>query len=125
MKSFALVGNPNCGKTTLTLDLIANYQKLEDAKTVMYVDYEYFQQLYAGKSGNDPLDPNTLYVKTDSEETTKIINEYLASTGKYNGSIEDQLAGMFSSMTKTNFPTLQKYKIKSENQVRFPLFTIL
>ena len=67
--------------------------------TVMYVDYEYFQQLYAGKSGNDPLDPNTLYVKTDSEETTKIINEYLASTGKYNGSIEDQLAGMFSSMT--------------------------
>lgn len=67
--------------------------------TVMYVDYEYFQQLYAGKSGNDPLDPNTIYIKTDSEETTKIINDYLASTGKYSGSIEDQLAGMFASMT--------------------------
>lgn len=76
--------------------IMANYM-------VVYVDYDYFQSMFVSNENTDhnPLAPNVLYIKTDSKQTSDLINEYLTQTGKYRGSIEDQLAGMFSSMSST------------------------
>ncbi len=70
---------------------------------VMYVDYDYFQTLFSSQqeTGGKELDPNSLYIKTPSEAVTNAINQYLASTSAYTGSIEDQLAGMFDNMSST------------------------
>lgn len=49
-----IFGPDNCGKSTLTLDLISNYQKLDDSKTVLYVDYEKtFDAVWAKTMGVD------------------------------------------------------------------------
>lgn len=67
---------------------------------VMYVDYDYFQQLFKTENKGNALDPNSIFIKTDSEETTDKINAYLAENHpEYSGSVEDQLAGMFTSMS--------------------------
>ncbi len=80
---------------------------------VMYVDYDFFQEIYgqvAEKQGlNSTLAPNVYYVKTktddisknQAEKITDAINDYLATyeVGKFTGSVEEQLAGMFNSMT--------------------------
>jgi len=68
---------------------------------VLYVDYDYLASIFAEEGVSDSFAPTTYYIKTDSEETTKAINDYLFSTNKYSGSIEDQLEGMFTSMSKT------------------------
>ena len=68
----------------------------------MYIDYDYFQDLYEAEMGEGKhLNPNTYYIETDSEETTKLINAYLAGKEEYSGSVEDTLAGLFSSMSST------------------------
>ena len=66
---------------------------------VVYVDYDYLQYLFEQSGAGDYFAPTTLYIKTPSEDITNSINKYLASTEKYNGSIEDQLAGMFNNMS--------------------------
>ncbi len=66
---------------------------------VMYIDYDYFQYLFAEQNDGKTLSPNVLYVQTDSEEITNAINAYLATTEGYTGSIEEQLANMFTSMS--------------------------
>ncbi len=68
---------------------------------VMYIDYDYFQSLFKNNPNTDgnALSPNSIYIRTDSEETTNLINSYLATTEKYKGSVEEQLAGMFTSMS--------------------------
>lgn len=69
---------------------------------IMYVNYDYLGSLfreYSEAVGN-AFAPNTLYIKTESKEITDAINTYLASTDKYSGSIEEQLANMFNSMSK-------------------------
>ncbi|MBP3630814.1 MAG: FtsX-like permease family protein, partial [Clostridia bacterium] len=67
---------------------------------VMYIDYDYFQTLFKTENSGKALDPNALFIKTDSEETTDKINAYLAENHpEYSGSVEDQLAGMFTSMS--------------------------
>lgn len=68
---------------------------------VMYIDYDYLGTLfhdYSPAVGN-AFAPNVLYIKTPSEKITKAINSYLASTQKYSGSIEEQLANMFMGMS--------------------------
>lgn len=45
--------------------------------------------------------PTTYYIQTPSAIITNEINDYLASTSNYNGSIEEQLAGMFENMSST------------------------
>ncbi len=66
---------------------------------VAYIDYDYLKALFI-ESGNGSLfAPTTIYIETPSEEITKEINSYLSSTDKYSGSIEDQLASMFTSMS--------------------------
>lgn len=69
---------------------------------VMYVDYDYLGTLfhdYSPAVGN-AFAPNVLYIKTPSEKITKAINSYLSSTQKYTGSIEEQLANMFTGMSR-------------------------
>ncbi len=65
---------------------------------VMYVDYDYLQDIYEGWTGTT-LNPNILYIQTSSEEITNAINTYIAAQEGYTGSIEDQLSGVFSSMS--------------------------
>lgn len=102
--AFTYLGNPGEEPTNLTFknETITGIMDTSVMSNflVMYIDYEYFQFLFENNQGYR-LDPNTYYIQTDSEETTKMINNYLSSTGKYKGSIEDQLAGMFSSMSST------------------------
>lgn len=68
---------------------------------IMYIDYDYFQSLFKNNPNTDgnALNPNSIYIRTDSEQTTNMINAYLATTDKYKGSVEEQLAGMFTSMS--------------------------
>ena len=80
-------------KGIMDTSIMANYM-------VVYIDYDFFQEIYHD-SQNKYLKPNTLYIHTDSEETTKLINAYLASSNLYKGSIEDQLAGLFSNLSST------------------------
>lgn len=67
----------------------------------MYIDYDYFQHLCEESVLGRQLNPNTYYIETDSEETTKLINAFLATKEEYSGSVEDTLAGLFSSMSST------------------------
>ena len=67
----------------------------------MYIDYDYFQHLCEESVLRRKLKPNTYYIETDSEETTKLINAFLATKEEYSGSVEDTLAGLFSSMSST------------------------
>lgn len=68
---------------------------------VMYVDYDYLGTLFHeyNEAVGNAFAPNVLYIKTPSEKITKAINSYLASTQKYSGSIEEQLANMFTGMS--------------------------
>ncbi len=66
---------------------------------VAYVDYNYLKSLFTETGNGDLFAPTTIYINTGSEEITNEINAYLAGTGKYSGSIEDQLEGMFTSMS--------------------------
>lgn len=64
---------------------------------VMYIDYDLFKSYYEEKTGTT-LQPNTLYVKTDSKKTSDVINSYLSTLNGYTGSIEESLANMFNEM---------------------------
>lgn len=66
---------------------------------VAYIDYDYLKSLFVGKGNEDSFAPTTIYINTGSEEITDEINAYIASTGKYSGSIEDTLAGLFTSLS--------------------------
>lgn len=66
---------------------------------VVYIDYDYLAHIFETKSVT--LLPTTYYIQTPSAEITNLINDYLVSTDKYSGSIEDQLAGMFEKMSNT------------------------
>lgn len=80
-------------KGIMDTSIMANYM-------VVYIDYTFFQEIFKDTQGFY-LDPNTIYIQTDSKATTDLINNYLATNKKYKGSIEDQLAGMFSNMSST------------------------
>lgn len=70
---------------------------------IAYIDYDYLRALFENTPGAQGLfAPTTVYINTGSEEITNEINSFLSSSdSKYSGSIEDQLAGMFSSMSST------------------------
>jgi len=67
--------------------------------TMVYVDYDYLASIF--DKYDITIAPTTFYINTGSEKITNIINEYLATTNKYVGSIEDQLAGLFDSLSST------------------------
>lgn len=73
---------------------------------VMYVDFDYLANIVAEETLEEngqatTLMPTSLYITTDSEETTNLINSYLQTRDDLTGSVEDQLANMFSQMMST------------------------
>ena len=73
---------------------------------VMYVDYDFLNQLVFEASLEQEgtgsyLQPTSIYIETDSQDTTNLINNYIRETEKYTGSIEERLANMFTQMLET------------------------
>lgn len=73
---------------------------------VMYVDFDYLANIVAEETLEEngqatTLMPTSLYITTDSEDTTNLINSYLQTRDDLTGSVEDQLANMFSQMMST------------------------
>ena len=73
---------------------------------VMYVDFDYLANIVKEETlkqnGEETiLMPTSLYITTDGEKTTEMINSYLATREDLTGSVEDQLANMFSQMMST------------------------
>ena len=66
---------------------------------VVYVDYNYFSALVSQNGGT--LAPTSFYIHTDSENTTNAINNILSGMEGYTGSVENQMANMFSQMMST------------------------
>lgn len=77
-----------------------------ESMLVMYVDFDYLANIVAEETlkenGEETiLMPTSLYITTDSEDTTNLINSYLQTRDDLTGSVEDQLANMFSQMMST------------------------
>lgn len=68
---------------------------------VIYIHYDYMKTIFESYLGEGSFLPTTYYIQTPSAIITNEINDYLASTSNYNGSIEEQLAGMFENMSST------------------------
>ena len=74
---------------------------------VMYIDYDYLNDCVKEAQTNDGYDatglrPSLLFIETDGKETTDIINNYISTNRKdLSGSVEEQLASMFSEMMST------------------------
>ena len=75
---------------------------------VMYIDYDFLDacvvkaQTNAGVQDPSGLKPSLLFIETDGEETTDLINSYISANRKdLSGSVEEQLAAMFSEMMST------------------------
>ncbi len=93
-----LTGNP-------TISGIIDVTNLFEGFPVMYIDYNYFSKLveYSQElTGKQiPFAPTSVYIKTDDPKTTDLITHYLDSLDTYSGAVEQQFAGMFSSMLST------------------------
>jgi len=93
-----LTGNP-------TISGIIDVTNLFEGFPVMYIDYNYFSKLveYSQElTGKQiPFAPTSVYIKTDDPKTTDFISHYLDSLDTYSGAVEQQFAGMFSSMLST------------------------
>ncbi len=74
---------------------------LFESMMVMYIDYNYLNNCV--KTKHEPgLSPTQLYIQTDSEQTTDLINNYIEKNRKdLAGSVEEQLEKMFSEMLNT------------------------
>ena len=76
--------------------------------TILYVDYDYLDKCvkeYQQENGIEitGIMPSSLYITTDGETTTNLINEFI-KTKKDDGiagSVEEQLAGMFGELMNT------------------------
>ncbi len=76
---------------------------------VMYINYDAFEEIYNSQTevaSLSPLQPNTLYIQTPSEEIADAINAYVKTTDNpifegVSGSIEESLANMFTNLTNT------------------------
>ncbi len=75
---------------------------------VMYIDYDFLDacvieaQERAQVLNPTGLKPSLLFIETNSEETTDLINNYINTYRKdLSGSVEEQLAAMFSEMMST------------------------
>ncbi len=74
---------------------------------VMYVDYDFLNNCVKEAQQNASLEPtglnpSLLFIHTDSEETTDLLNYYIENNRKdLSGSIEEELSSMFSEMMST------------------------
>ena len=76
--------------------------------TILYVDYDYLDKCVKEYQQENSVEatgvmPSSLYITTDGEATTNLINSFIKSKQKDGlaGSVEEQLAGMFSEMMST------------------------
>ena len=102
----ASLGNPNSNDTEIsaktTIPIDEEITAIVDTSVmsgfpVVYIDYNLLASYYERIMGS-PLTPNSIYVKTDSEEITNAINQYLSTRDDVTGSIEESLANMFTEM---------------------------
>ncbi len=77
---------------------IVNVNMFKDS-LILYIDYDYLESLVNEQGAT--LSPTALYINTDNENTTNIINNFLSTTDNYTGSVENQMANMFSEMMST------------------------
>ena len=74
---------------------------------VMYIDYDYLDSCVKeiqASSGDEitGIAPSLIYIQTDSEATTDLINDYIAKNRlDLSGSIEEKIVAMFSEMMDT------------------------
>ena len=103
----ASLGNPNSNDTEIsaktTIPIDEEITAIVDTSVmsgfpVVYIDYNLLASYYERIMGS-PLTSNSIYVKTDSEEITNAINQYLSTRDDVTGSIEESLANMFTEMT--------------------------
>lgn len=74
---------------------------------VMYVDYDFLNTCIIEAQESSNLDttgisPSLLFIETDGQKTTDLINSYIKSSRKdLSGSVEEQLVEMFNEMMST------------------------
>lgn len=102
----ASLGNPNSNDTEIsaktTIPIDEEITAIVDTSVmsgfpVVYIDYNLLASYYE-RIMESSLTPNSIYVKTDSEEITNAINQYLSTRDDVTGSIEESLANMFTEM---------------------------
>ena len=97
-KLIEFYGELHSGKTTTALDVVANYQIMEDAKTVLWVDPEFaLDSVWAGKIGVD-LD-NMIHLQPDTQSAEDIFSDTLKimRTGEIGLVVIDSFGAMMSS----------------------------
>ncbi len=77
-----------------------------DGFLVTYIDYNLLDKLVYDSTleqngAGIHIQPTSIYIKTDAESTTNIINNYLSTRDDLTGSVENQLANMFNEMMST------------------------
>lgn len=77
-----------------------------DGFLVTYIDYKLLDRLVYDSTLEQNgtgihIQPTSIYIKTDAESTTNIINNYLTTRDDLTGSVENQLANMFNEMMST------------------------
>ena len=77
-----------------------------NSMNVLYIDYDFLSKTVYQETLNQTgegveLEPSSIYIETDSQETTNIINNYIKTKEAYSGSMEEKLATMFSQMMDT------------------------
>ena len=74
---------------------------------VLYLSYDFLNECVMEAQINEGalptgIKPSLLFIETDSKDTTDLINDYISSNRKdLSGSVEEQLASMFSEMMST------------------------
>lgn len=74
---------------------------------VLYLSYDFLNECVMEAQINEGalptgIKPSLLFIETDSKDTTDLINNYISTNRKdLSGSVEEQLASMFSEMMST------------------------
>ena len=98
--------NFNYNDQNIDIDKVVTISGLVDVAVfsgmlIMYIDYDFLNDCVKEQSPSG-LKPSHLYIQTDSEKTTNLINSYIKNNRKdLTGSVEEQLASMFSEMMST------------------------
>lgn len=109
---YNLLGDEVVGKQ---VDIYVNIAGIEVKKTVdisgvvntstfdgilcVYVDYDFLEKCVIEQ--NKSLTPTDIYIITENENQTILLKNYIKTSDKYSGSMEERLADMFSEMSNT------------------------
>lgn len=96
------------GGTQITIEEEVTISAIIDNSlmTILYVDYnslDLWTKAYQEKESMEITGvlPTSLYISTDGQETTNIINSYIKNNTELAGAVEEQLAGMFGELMNT------------------------